>query len=255
MNAYEEKQQARRDYYLARAVAASRASNSAMKSAEQMASRIPFGQPVHASERGYRGRIDSTIRRAVSLDNKAQYYADKAAAVGKGGISSDDPDAVQKLQEKLAKLIEKQALMKKVNTLISNNDIEGIKTLGLSENEFNTVTTPDHRGRAGYREFELINMSANIRSVKKRIAALESAQTFDFPTIEGDGWRCSLDKDENRFVFDFDSIPPEEKRDLLKRNAFKWSRVRKAWVRKFAGNASLFAAKRIIAALQEESHA
>ncbi len=52
--------------------------------AKDMASVIPFGQPIlvgHHSEkrdRNYRGRIDNTFRKAFEESDKANYYSDKA---------------------------------------------------------------------------------------------------------------------------------------------------------------------------------
>ena len=74
--------------------------------AHQMADVIPFGQPIlvgHHSEgrdRRYRERIHNTFGKAFATMDKAGHYERKAASVGTGGISSDDPDAVDKLKAK-----------------------------------------------------------------------------------------------------------------------------------------------------------
>jgi hypothetical protein len=102
MNSYEEKQAARKARLEDRASSAQAESATVYKRAKTMASAIPFGQPIlvgHHSEgrdRNYRGRIHGTFGKAFALSDKAEHYAQKAASVGTGGISSDDPDAVIK---------------------------------------------------------------------------------------------------------------------------------------------------------------
>jgi len=251
MNKYEEKQQARRERYEELAAKASNESNSTYKRAKQMAEVIPFGQPIlvdhHSakSDRNYRGRITSTYEKSFKLSEKAKYYEEKASNVGTGGISGDDPEAIQKLQAKLKERTDHQEFMKKVNALIRKNDDAGLKQLGLSDENIEEVKAPDYCGRIGYASYQLSNNLGTIKAIERRIAELQAAQSYTFADVEGDGWKCTLDKEDNRFVFEFDGIPPEETRNLLKKNAFKWSRYRKAWVRKFTGNA-LFAIKRIV---------
>src|SRR3546814_16447475 len=75
-----------------------------------MGEAIPFGQPVligHHSEgrdRNYRQRIHNTFGKTFDLQKKADHYTKKAASVGDGGISSDDPDAIAKLLRQVKQL-------------------------------------------------------------------------------------------------------------------------------------------------------
>ncbi|WP_232431335.1 DUF3560 domain-containing protein [Cupriavidus sp. UYPR2.512] len=68
-----------------------------------MASVIPFGQPIltgHHSEgrdRRYRARVHATFGRAFELHDTANALDRRAEAVGKGGVSGDDPEAIPKL--------------------------------------------------------------------------------------------------------------------------------------------------------------
>ena len=81
--------------------------------ADSMASVIPFGQPIlvgHHSEgrdRRYRDRIASTMDRALEDQRKAESMASRAAGIESqlaSSIYSDDPDAVEALQARIAKL-------------------------------------------------------------------------------------------------------------------------------------------------------
>ena len=93
-----------------------------------MASAIPFGQPIlvgHHSEkrdRRYRERIRNTFSRGSELHAKATHYDDKAAAAENSrAVSSDDPEAVVKLREKLTALETFQQQMKAVNKVLRSS--------------------------------------------------------------------------------------------------------------------------------------
>jgi len=113
-NAYEEKLAAKKARYEERAANAEYASQETYRQARRMGDAIPFGQPIlvgHHSEgrdRNYRAKIHNTYGKAFELQDKAEYYAQKAARIGTGGISSDDPEAIQKLRDELTNLGECQ---------------------------------------------------------------------------------------------------------------------------------------------------
>ena len=123
MNDYEQKQEARRERYERKAEQLRAEAGRLHEQAHDMASVIPLGQPIlvgHYSEgrdRRYRERIHNIFGKAFAAMDKADYYEQKAASVGSGGISSDDPDAVKKLKTKLAELEKLQEWMKRANAL------------------------------------------------------------------------------------------------------------------------------------------
>lgn len=92
--------------------------------AHEMAQAIPFGQPIlvgHHSERGdrsYRARMTSTFDRSFENARKADEMASKASnilAQADHAIYSDDPDAVERLEAKLAGLEAERAAVKGYN--------------------------------------------------------------------------------------------------------------------------------------------
>ena len=125
MNSYEQKQEERRARLEAAADRANERSNAAYKRADmsEEATGIPFGQPVivgHHSEKRHRAAIkrgDTAMRKSIEESDKAKELRGKAASVGTGGISSDDPDAIVKLKEKLAELEQSQSNMKAANCI------------------------------------------------------------------------------------------------------------------------------------------
>lgn len=263
MNSYEAKQEARRQRYLDRADQARQEFEDTHERAHKMAEVIPFGQPIlvgHHSEkrdRNYRGRIHDTFGRAFAALDKAEHYKGKAASVGHGGISSDDPDALQKLRAKLEEMERSQTLMKAANQAIRRHKtdearIAALVALGFTEAQAQELVKPDYMGRLGYAPFTLSNHNANMHRVKERIAELERAATRQTKEEEGEGYTYREDTEENRVMFIFDSKPAENVRQLLKSHGFKWSPTRGAWVRQITGNA-LFAARCVRQGLAEFS--
>ncbi|HWA39995.1 MAG TPA: DUF3560 domain-containing protein [Gemmatimonadales bacterium] len=251
-NWYEAKQDAKRARLEAASRRAKAEADELSSRAHAMADVIPLGQPIlvgHHSEkrdRGYRGRISRTFERAHEAGRKAQALAARAESVGTGGISSDDPEAVTKLKERLADLEAGQALMVAVNREIRKGGPglqERLIALGLPAMTADRVVMPDFAGRVGVPDYKLKNNGAEIRRIRRRIdELLAAAQQPAREAIEGAGWRITEDRDENRVAVTFDAIPGQEVRDRLKASGFRWSPSRGAWVRQL-NNAAWAAAR------------
>jgi vacuolar-type H+-ATPase subunit I/STV1 len=237
MNKYEERQEARRQRLLDRASKARSASQSAHQRAREMASVIPFGQPIligHHSEgrdRNYRDKIHNTFGKSYALDQQADTLEQRAAGVGTAGISSDDPDAIEKLRIKLAHLEKAQATMKAANIAIRKKDDTGLTALGLSETQIAELKAPDFCGRVGFAAYALQNNNADIRRVRQRIEELEKRRAETSKEEEHAGYVYREDIEENRIMFIFPGKPDDATRAVLKRESFKWSPSRGAWVR------------------------
>lgn len=261
MNIYEAKQAARKARLEERAAKTSAESANTYKRARSMGECIPFGQPIlvgHHSEqrdRNFRNRIHNTYGKAFALQDKASHYADKAASVGTGGISSDDPDAIEKLRTELANMEASQERMKAANKAIRTNktkeaQIVALVAEGFTEDQAAEAVKPDFCGRVGFPSYSLSNNNANARRVKARIAELEKRSQRVSKEHEGKGYTYREDTEENRVMFVFPGKPDKETRELLKRHAFKWSPSRDAWVRQL-NNAGLWASTSIRAVLDK----
>lgn len=242
LNHYEQRQEAKRERLLERADKARKQGEQLHNRAQEMVEVIPFGQPIlvgHHSEgkdRRFRKKIHDTTHKAFAQIDKAKYLEGRAASVGTGGISSDDPDAIDKLREQLAKAEKKQADMKAANAAIRKgktpeDQVARLRKLGLSEKLAVSLLEPDFMGRVGFPTFALSNNNANLKRIKQRIAQLEQVQNSEPVEIEGDGYEYQECPVENRVMFTFPGKPAEEIRAVLKRHAFKWSPSRGAWVR------------------------
>lgn len=259
MNHYEAKQAERKARLQAKADQARQQSVVVYGSAREMASGIPFGQPIlvgHHSERrdrNHRARITRTFEKSFELQSKAEHFAQKAAAVGHGGISSDDPDAIEKLKVQLAQREAAQEFMKKVNALLRRHaradrqsQVEALVASELvDESRAQQLVSPDYAGRTGFASYQLQNNNANIRRIASRIKSLE--QLANRPEVErsGQAYVYREDPHANRAMFIFAAKPDKQTRDMLKRYSFKWSPARNAWVRQLTNNAQ-WAARQVI---------
>jgi hypothetical protein len=119
---------------------------------KEMASVIPMGQPIlvgHHSEkrdRNYRAKIDNTMGRSVAAGKKAEYYTEKAQSIkDNDAIFSDDPEALLKLEQKLATLKGTQVFVKAANRMVRKNDREGFLKLKFAKSEMWTeLITPQY---------------------------------------------------------------------------------------------------------------
>ena len=257
MNNYEAKQQERKERYLQLAEQAEQESRTVWREADKMAEAIPMGQPIlvgHYSERAdraFRDRIDGKHRKAVELDNKAEYYRRKAESVGSGGISGLDPDAVEKLERELEKRVKAQEEMKVANRAVKLKDIEKgnakLREMGYTDSNISELRKPDFCGRIGYPDYMLQNNNANIHRIKERIADLKAMKENIMGSVETDLY--TFKQEDGRYQFVFDGKPADGVRMILKSNGFKWSPNRGAWVRQVTANAR-YSVKRVMQELQ-----
>ncbi len=258
LNRYEERQAQRKERYEELAQKASGKSANLATRSTDMAKLIPFGQPImigHHSEkqdRKFREKIFTVMGQSVQEQNKAEHYARKAESVGKGGISSDDPDAIGKLESKLQAMQDTQKKMKLANKLIkkvqdSQDRINGLLDLGYDQKTVLEIL--DNRyGYIGFPSFTLTNRNAEINRLKKRIEQLKALENRTEQTIENELYEYKECKIENRCMFIFEGKPIDEIRQILKSNGFKWSPSRGAWVRQLTAN-GIYASKKVMQSL------
>ena len=175
-----------------------------------------------------------------------QGLLDKIRSAGTGGISSDDPNAIAKLKEKLTRLEADQQAMKDTNAYYRKN-----KTLDgcphISEKAADEIKANWARGwyqGVPFPSYSLSNNNANIRRIKERITELEKKSTAAPAGWEFDGGEVVVNTEENRLQILFEDKPDADLRAELKAAAFKWAPSQGAWQRQLTDNA-IYAAKRI----------
>ena len=180
--------------------------------------------------------------------NCIQGLLDKIRSVGTGGISSDDPQAVEKLEAKLAALEKHQEMMKAANAAIRMKDpAKGdakLAELGYTPEDIAKLREPDFCGRIGYPAYALQNNNANIRRIRGRIAELKKRTESTPEGWEFDGGRVVVNTTENRLQVIFDGKPDADVRTELKGEGFRWAPSQGAWQRQLTDNA-MRAARRL----------
>ncbi len=259
MNSYEARVEARRERLERAAERAERLSSSMYGRWKELSSVIPMGQPIlvgHYSEkrdRNFRARLHNMMGRSVELGKKAARLRELAAGVGSGGISSDDPEAVVKLKEELAKVTRAGELMVLANRVVRAFYKAGVRDSGsgelwarylvkigeaipgISEARAAELLKPDCCGRIAFPDYAISNNGANRRRIEARIATLlreakRAEMAGDVEKVYGE-IRYREDVGENRVMLMFPGKPSEEVRRILKSNGFRWSPSRGAWVR------------------------
>lgn len=167
---------------------------------------------------------------------------DKIRSTGMGGISADDPNAIAKLENKLAGLEKSQETMKAVNAYYRKHKTLGGCTLMSPEQLARLTADMANRwyGRAARQPFEpysLQNNNAEIRRTKARIEELTHREETPLTGWEFDGGKVEVNKEDNRLQVFFEEKPDEEKRTELKKGGFRWSPTAGAWQRQLNGNA------------------
>lgn len=168
-------------------------------------------------------------------------------------ISSDDPNALEKLRRKLESLQNKQEYMKRANAHYKKyKTMKGFESMTDTDAEnMDDYIQRHYYGRKPFPSFQLENNNANIRRIKERIAELEKRDSAAF----GEGWLFSggsvvMNMEENRIQIFFDEKPEEDIRRELKSNGFKWAPSKNAWQRQLNENG--IRALRRIARIQPE---
>lgn len=241
---YEEKKQARIEAYQRLAVKSTALSASLWKETQQM-SNMMNGQPIlvghHSEGRHRRGieKMHSKMSRSVEADKKAGYYEDRAEAVASNkAISSDDPDALQKLKDKLARLQEAQELWKQINAIIRKkvDVVVKLQALGMSESTAIKLTTGSSVWDIGIPKYRLTNNNGNMARIKERIAQLEKISKLESSVEEGPNSLVKLvvSVEDNRVQLFFQGKPSEQIRKELKGAGFHWAPSVSAWMRQIS---------------------
>ena len=169
-----------------------------------------------------------------------QGLLDKIRSTGMGGISADDPQAVQKLEKKLAGLEKAQETMKAVNAYYrKHKTLDGCPHLSAEsiEKMKADMASQWHIEDKPYPTWALSNNSAEIRRVKERIKSLSQQREIGYVSWEFEGGKVEANTEANRLQILFEEKPDAATREELKSNGFRWSPKAEAWQRQLTDNA------------------
>lgn len=183
----------------------------------------------------------------IARDNNTKYYNDnilpiieKIKKVGTGAemIASNDPLAIEKLQEKIEDLVKKQAEMKKMNayyrkykTMVGYENLSEDKALKFDE------CIQKSWYKKPFSPFDLTSINTKIKNAQARLSNLVETKEKGTEENENEYFKIVENAEIMRLQLIFDGKPSDEIRAILKSNGFKWSPNNSAWQRQLTDNA------------------
>lgn len=198
---------------------------------------IMAGNPIkigHHSERGHRRDLEkmhSNIEKSIEAREKSKYYEHRAElAKNPRAISSDDPDAIEKLQAAITWYEERA-------TGLKNVDLEVLRA--KYGNSWPGGDLEDCRRQL------ITGCRTEIRRLKKRVEDITAVRAMpDVNEKIGDA-EIITDKELNRVQIFFPGKPSEAIRSDLKSYGFKWAPSQGAW-QNFLNERSLYSARFVL---------
>ena len=164
---------------------------------------------------------------------------------------------VERLQEKVDTLQCLQDTMKAANKVCRSTKLSEVEkvdelvALGIKEQDAVMLLHPTQSWQSvGFPTYQLQNNLAKIKATQAAIERHKAMAEADDKEISFNGGRVVVCNSDERMRFYFDAIPSVEVRNLMKRNAFKWSPKNGAWQRQLTANCK-FDTKRILAELNK----
>ena len=164
---------------------------------------------------------------------------------------------VERLQEKVDTLQCLQDTMKAANKVCRSTKLSEVEkvdelvALGIKEQDAVILLHPTQSWQSvGFATYQLQNNLAKIKATQAAIERHKAMAEAEDKEITFNGGRVVVCNSDERMRFYFDEIPTVEVRNLMKRNAFKWSPKNGAWQRQLTANCK-FDTKRIIAELNK----
>lgn len=206
---YEERREARIDHMETMQSKNEAEAHAAYTRSHELLDPIPFGQPnINGRLTGTLNKARNAMEKSVDLSHKAAYYAGKAeSARNNKAISADDPQAIEKLEAKIAELEKQREEIKASNREAKKNGGEPAAW------------------------YVLPYIGKDIKRLKERIEALKKVDAMQDEEITFDGGKIVSDSAENRVMIYHDEKPDAETIEKLKIYGFRWSPTNGAWQR------------------------
>ena len=218
-----------------------RKSAQAFEAARRIADNIPLGQPIlvgHHSERGARRdqrRIQSGMDRGIESQKMAAHHTSKAGGIEDAlarSIFSDDPDAIEALEAKAARLDAEADAMVTVNKAFRKAPGDGpaAKLAALVHSGTMTQASAMHCAKTfslcswikqPFPAYELTNLRANARRLRERIKEVERRQEDDAATEEAGG--LLITRGDTYCSVRFSEKPAREVLEALRAAFFNYS--------------------------------
>jgi phage-related protein (TIGR01555 family) len=207
----------------------------------------PWTVTGRSNYHGNASRSRAIEENANEMLGKAKYRVEKALKQYDPNrpISSDEPEALTRLKEKLAGMEQRHEHMKQTNAAWRKGP-EAMKSLGYTESQIAQIKAKIDAAysweKQPYPGYLLTNSSGNMRNVKQRIEELQKQQSRPVSgDIDFDGGKIIENPELNRIQLKFDGKPSPEKIAELKHRGFHWSPSQGVWQRQRSEQATYFA--------------
>jgi hypothetical protein len=188
---------------------------------------------------------------------KADHYLHLLKTAHVQGVKSNDPEALEYLQAKLARLEAAHDEMKQANAYYrKHKTLDGCP--GIPEKAREWLTRPGVFAKGDgtplalygcpYPAYALQNSNANIKRIRERLEALKAVKASPTQEEQHNGCTYLENSEIMRVQLVFGGKPDEATRALLKANGFRWSPSQGAWQRQLTENGKA-AARRVLSAL------
>lgn len=163
----------------------------------------------------------------------AAHHESKAAGLERQlerSVFSDDDDAIEQLEAKIADAQAEQERHKAINKIVKRKPkneqtpekLADLAALGLSERLAAQMFVADFAGRFGIPSYELTNNNANIRRMQQRITEIKRRQNNAAEAEANGGIAISYSPDRAYCSVTFAEKPEYEIREALKAGGFRW---------------------------------
>lgn len=192
---------------------------------------MEFMASVHGRINSRLETIEKRLKRLTPIDKQVE---DIKRTGDCNPISSDDPNALEKLNAKLEHyekihkmMVDANAYKRKHKTLIGF-------TGGLTEENCKRLSEIDG---PPFARFQLQNSNQTIKQIKNRIETINNLNSLENKEYSKSWGKVVFNYELKRVQFLFDEKPGEEVRNLLKSRAFRWSPKNNAWQRILSNDA------------------
>lgn len=215
-------------------------SASRFDAAHRIADGIPLGQPIlvgHHSERHARRdqeRIHSNMSKACEAQTRSEHHAAVASTLRDRldtTVFSDDDDAVEKLEARIAVRLAEVERCTALNKLLRREHKAGmlpgwIVRCGLTPTETLAVSRNvefDYRHLPMFPAYHLSNMRGRITADRKRLDEVKAQQDRGRRATANGGLLLQRSEGHDYVRLTFDDAPPRDLLDALKAAGFSWS--------------------------------
>lgn len=240
----ERKLEKREEWADSRAAKARRSSDAA----HDAVAGIPPGQPIlvgHHSERRHRAalkRHDNAMRRTIENEDMAEHHRSKADGLARqleSNIYSDDPDAIERLEERIAELEEEREHRKAVGAAWRKakrpkaDDVDGWQKVaellgtnlaGVARARADCGSEEGFLNRGPVPSYVLTNLGGNIRRLRERLKSVKARQERSAAAeASPEGVTIKRHAGANWCTVTFAEKPERETLQALKAAGYRWS--------------------------------